>query len=62
MADKVNLNTASREELNRIPNIGDDCVNKIMQERPFQSIDQLDRIGGFGDDAIQNLRQNATVE
>ena len=65
MADKINLNTASREELDSIPNIGDECVDKIVQARKdrgeFKSLDDLDEIGGFGDDAIQNLRQHATV-
>ena len=65
MANKANLNTANREELDRIPNIGEDCVHKIVDARRqrggFKSIDELGQIGGFGDDAIQNLRQHATV-
>ena len=65
MAEKVNINTASRDELNRSPNIGDECVDRIIEEREsrggFSSLDELDQIKGFGDDAIRNLRQNATT-
>ena len=61
MADKVNLNTASRQELNSIPDIGNDCVNRIIENRPFKSINDVDRIKGFGDDAIRNLHEHACV-
>ena len=61
MADKVNLNTASRQQLNSIPNIGDDCVDRIIQERPFNSINDVDKIKGFGDDAVRNLHEHACV-
>lgn len=61
MADKVNLNTASRQQLNSIPNIGDDCVDRIMKERPFNSMKDVDQIKGFGDDALQNLHEHAKV-
>jgi competence protein ComEA len=43
--EKINLNTASREELSRIPNIGDDCASRILDEREkrggFSSIEEL---------------------
>jgi DNA uptake protein ComE-like DNA-binding protein len=61
MPDKVNLNTASRQQLNSIPNIGDDCVNRIMENRPFNSMKDVDQIQGFGGDALQNLHEHATV-
>lgn len=61
MAEKVNLNTASRQQLNGIPNIGSDCVDKIIENRPFKSINDIDQIKGFGEHAIRNLHENACV-
>jgi DNA uptake protein ComE-like DNA-binding protein len=61
MPDKVNLNTASRQQLNSIPNIGDECVDRIMKNRPFDDMKQVDKVTGFGDDALQNLHEHATV-
>lgn len=65
MAEKLNLNTASREELDRIPDIGGDCAERIIEDRNkrggFRSMDELDQIGGFGREAIQNLEANATA-
>lgn len=63
--NKVNLNTASAEELDRIPNIGDECVERLIEEREkrggFNSLDEIDQMPGFGDEAIKNLKQHATV-
>lgn len=67
MADnsKVNLNTASVEQIDRIPNIGRECAERIVHERDqrggFKSINELDQMKGFGDDALRNLHEHATV-
>jgi competence protein ComEA len=64
--DKVNLNTASEQELQRLQNIGDECARRIIQERErrggFESISDLDSIGGFGEEAIKSLKNQAYVQ
>jgi competence ComEA-like helix-hairpin-helix protein len=62
---KINLNTASYEDLQHISDVGDECARRIIEEREkrggFQSIEELDQIGGFGREAVQNLKAQAHV-
>lgn len=65
MGQKINLNTATKDELDAIPAIGDKCARQLIQYREehggIKSIEELDRIPGFGKKAIEHLRDNATV-
>ncbi len=63
---KVDLNTASREELTRIEGIGDDCAERIIQHRERKgrigSVDELtEEMKGFGEQAMRHLREHATT-
>ena len=40
-APKVNVNTATRDQLMALPGIDDATAQKIIAARPFQSVDQL---------------------
>lgn len=44
---KININTATREELISLPGIGEKTANKIISARPFKTIDDLKRIPGM---------------
>jgi len=52
---KVNLNTASREELKSLPDIDNKRADAIISGRPYQSIYDLRSIRGFGMETIHNL-------
>ena len=44
----VDLNTASPEELDRLPGVGPETAKRIIASRPFRSIQDLRRVPGIG--------------
>ena len=61
---RVNINTATLEELLTLPGIGKATALKIIQERElnglYRSIDDLERVNGIGAKKIQNMRSSLT--
>lgn len=65
MAQKINLNIASKDELDRIPGMGQECAQAILDYRAqhgqIRSIEEMDNVPGVGKKALEHLRDNATV-
>jgi competence ComEA-like helix-hairpin-helix protein len=61
----VNVNTASVEQLQRLPGIGPALSRRIEQyrtgQRPFQSVEELRRVPGIGAKTLAALRPLVTV-
>lgn len=61
----LNLNTATREELETLPGIGPITAEKILAARQknngFKSVEELDEIPGIGVKTIETLRPLVTV-
>ncbi len=61
----VDLNTASREELESVKGIGPVKAEAIVEYRkhngPFRKVDDLKEIKGFGDKSVDKLRHELTV-
>ena len=54
--NKINLNSAARDELMRLPGIGEVMANRIIERRPYKSIESLTKVDGIGDKSIKKLR------
>lgn len=64
--ERVNINTASKEELMTIKGIGPSLAQKILDARAekgvFQSWDDVDEIPGVGEKKLESLKKQMTLE
>jgi competence protein ComEA len=60
-ADKINLNTASAEQLQVLSGVGPATASAIIEHGQFKSVDELKNVKGIGDKKLQNLSEKVTV-
>ena len=62
----VNLNTATKEELDGVKGIGPVKAQAIIEYRTknglFKSVDDLKNVKGFGDKTVAKMRSELTVD
>jgi competence protein ComEA len=59
---KININTASVDQLTSLPGIGPAKATAIVEGRPYASVDDLDRVSGIGPKTIEQLRELITTQ
>ena len=52
----INPNSASRDELLKLPGVGEATANRIIEGRPFQNANDLSRVPGIGPKTLEKLR------
>jgi len=61
----LDLNTATKEQLDALPGIGQKKAEAIIQYRkekgPFKSIEQLKEVSGIGEKTFQGIKSEITV-
>ena len=64
ISTKVNINTATQEELMTLPGIGESKAKSIIKYREntqFKSIEDIKNIQGIGDNLYAQIKENITV-
>ncbi len=54
---RVEINSASKEELELITGVGPATAQKIIEARPFCELDDLSRVSGIGEVTINNIKE-----
>ncbi len=60
--EKVNLNTASKEDLEKLPEIGPVKAQAIIDGRPYNKIEDVMKVRGIKEGIFKKIKDNITVK
>ena len=56
-SEKVDINTALLEQLDQITNVGPITAQKIINARPYSSLDDLLKVNGIGQKTLDKIKE-----
>jgi competence protein ComEA len=59
--ERININTISKNGLQKIPGVGAACAQRVIDARPYHNLAQLDALDGLTKAQRQQLKQHLTV-
>lgn len=59
---KININTASVEVLDSLPGIGSVYAQRIIEGRPYSSIEEIQKVQGIGPKTFEKLKDKICVQ
>lgn len=60
--EKINPNTATHDELMKLPGIGEVTANRMIESRPYAKLEDLDKVSGIGKKTIDRLKSFLVFE
>src|SRR3990170_1393074 len=58
---KLDINSADREEILKLPGVGPQLADQIVEGRPYMSLDDLRRVKGIGPVILERLEQQLSI-
>jgi competence ComEA-like helix-hairpin-helix protein len=59
---RINLNTATQAALEALPGVGPVIARRIIEGRPYRSVEDLDRVKGIGKRRLEEIRSLVNVK
>jgi len=56
-SEKIDINSATKKELELLPGIGSTYAERIIENRPFCSLDELLHVSGIGAVTLSNIKE-----
>jgi len=53
---RINVNNASQAELDALPGVGPGIARRIIEGRPYRSVDELDQVTGIAKKRLEEMR------
>src|SRR5262249_14316165 len=61
-AKKININTATKADLETMPGIGPAKSQAIMDARPFKAVEDLKKVKGIGEATFEEIKDWVTIK
>jgi competence protein ComEA len=58
---QININTASKAELEKLSGVGPATADKIIAARPYKKIEDIKKVSGIGDATFEKLKDSIKV-